>query len=221
MKTLISTTLAAALGTVAGSPTVWIDSENRVVRDADHRQLLLHGVNVVYKVPPYMPDGKTWSAQDSLTDSDIADLKSWGFNFVRLGVMWEAVETAPGVYDEAYLAKVDALITRLGKAGIYTLVDAHQDAAARMTCGEGVPDFYAREIVSHGTYCVGQWADHVIAPILRQLGVCKSIKDYHFDLDKNGDPLIKECQANSFFLYYTSPEVWTIFRAIYDNSFAM
>jgi len=39
--------------------------------------------------------------------------------------MWEAVETAPGVYDEAYLAKVDALITRLGEAGIYTLVDAH------------------------------------------------------------------------------------------------
>jgi endoglycosylceramidase len=58
-------------------------------------------------------------------NSDIADLKSWGFNFVRLGVMWEAVETSPGVYDEAYLAKVDALITRLGKAGLYTLVDAH------------------------------------------------------------------------------------------------
>jgi aryl-phospho-beta-D-glucosidase BglC (GH1 family) len=27
------------------------------------------------------------------------DLKEWGFNFVRLGVMWEAVETAPGVYN--------------------------------------------------------------------------------------------------------------------------
>lgn len=46
-------------------------------------------------------------------------------NFVRLGVMWEGVERQPGVYDDVYLAKVDALITRLGEAGIYTLVDAH------------------------------------------------------------------------------------------------
>lgn len=147
--------LAAGLGLVAAAPSVWIDSKNRVVRDSEDRQLLLHGVNVVYKVKPYMPDENTWSSQDSLTDSDIADLKSWGFNFVRLGVMWEAVETAPGVYDEAYLAKVDALITKLGKAGIYTLVDAHQDAAARVTCGEGIPDFYAKEIINHGTYCIG------------------------------------------------------------------
>jgi len=31
------------------------------------------------------------------------DLKSWGFNLVRLGVMWEAVERTPGKYDEEYL----------------------------------------------------------------------------------------------------------------------
>lgn len=46
-------------------------------------------------------------------------------NFVRLGVMWEGVEREPGIYDDFYLAKVDALITRLGEAGIYTMVDAH------------------------------------------------------------------------------------------------
>jgi endoglycosylceramidase len=46
-------------------------------------------------------------------------------NFVRLGVMWEAVERSPGVYDDAYLDKVEELINRLGKAGIYTLVDMH------------------------------------------------------------------------------------------------
>jgi aryl-phospho-beta-D-glucosidase BglC (GH1 family) len=27
------------------------------------------------------------------------NLKSWGLNHVRLGVMWEAVETSPGVYN--------------------------------------------------------------------------------------------------------------------------
>lgn len=46
-------------------------------------------------------------------------------NFVRLGVMWEAVERQRDVYDMEYLAQVNDLITKLGEAGIYTLVDAH------------------------------------------------------------------------------------------------
>jgi endoglycosylceramidase len=67
---------------------------------------------------------------------------NWGFNFMRLGVMWEAVERAPGVYNTTYLEEVNSLITRLGEYGIYTLVDAHQDVFARKICGEGMPDFY-------------------------------------------------------------------------------
>jgi hypothetical protein len=39
--------------------------------------------------------------------------------------MWEAVETAPGVYNQTYVDEIDKLITKLGKAGIHTLVDAH------------------------------------------------------------------------------------------------
>ena len=65
-------------------------------------------------------------------------------NFVRLGVMWEGVERQAGVYDEAYFNQVESLINKLGEAGIYTLVDAHQDVFARSICGEGVPDFYAK-----------------------------------------------------------------------------
>jgi len=60
-----------------------------------------------------------------LNDKDIDDLASWGFNLVRLGVMWEAVERQPGVYDYTYLKKVNDLINKLGQKGIYTLVDAH------------------------------------------------------------------------------------------------
>ena len=69
----------------------------------------------------------------------------WGFNFVRLGVMWEAVENAPGQYDEAYLSKVNDLINKLGSRGIYTMVDAHQDVLSRKMCGEGIPNFYATD----------------------------------------------------------------------------
>lgn len=111
--------------------SVWIDPEDRVIRDKDHRHVLFHGVNVVYKVAPYIPESDVFDSQSSMTDKDIQDLKDWGFNFVRLGVMWEAVETAPGVYNDTYLEEIDKLITKLGNQGIYTLVDAHQDVLAR------------------------------------------------------------------------------------------
>ena len=80
---------------------------------------------MVYKVAPYIPSDGAFDAGDSLNDEDIQNLKKWGFNFVRLGVMWEAVERQPGVYDMDYLTKINALITKLGEQGIYTLVDAH------------------------------------------------------------------------------------------------
>ena len=82
-----------------------------------------------------------------MTDKDIQDLKDWGFNFVRLGVMWEAVETAPGQFNATYLDEIDSLVTKLGEAGFYVLIDAHQDVLARLTCGEGMPNFRAKEIL--------------------------------------------------------------------------
>ena len=63
--------------------------------------------------------------QLSLTDEDIDNLVRWGFNLVRLGVMWEAVERTPGAFNLTYLGEVEKLINRLGEKGIYTLVDAH------------------------------------------------------------------------------------------------
>ena len=102
-----------------------MNPESRFIIDSYGRTTLLHGVNAVYKVSPYIPSDGAFDPKNSLNDDDIADLKKWGFNFVRLGVMWEGVEREPGVYDMAYLAEVEALINRLGEAGIYTLVDAH------------------------------------------------------------------------------------------------
>ena len=86
---------------------------------------------MVYKMAPYIPDQAQEDPETSLTNADIKNLVDWGFNFVRLGVMWEAVETAPGEYNQTYIQEIDKLITKLGKAGIYTLVDAHQDLLAR------------------------------------------------------------------------------------------
>ena len=118
---------------------------------------------MVYKVDPYIPSTGDFDSQNSLNDEDIANLKKWGMNFVRLGVMWEAVERTEGTYDDAYLDKVEQLINKLGDAGIYTLVDAHQDVFARSMCGEGVPDFYAKQILSENKYCINFFADKLLS----------------------------------------------------------
>lgn len=84
-------------------------------------------------------------------------------------------------------------------------------------CGEGMPAFYAREAIKNGTYCVGEWADYIAKPVMNLFGACKSIKDYGFRTDENGFPLIEDCNKNSFFIYYTTPESWTVFRALWTN----
>ena len=47
--------------------------------DARGRQVILHGANAVFKRPPYYPP---------LTRSDFRRMRSWGFNAIRLGVIW-------------------------------------------------------------------------------------------------------------------------------------
>jgi len=120
------------------------------MEDHHGRSVLFHGVNIVYKVDPYIPNNDKFDPQTSMTDEDIDNLVKWGFNFVRLGVMWEAVERSPDTYNHTYLQEVEKLINKMGEKGIYTLVDAHQDVFARHICGEGVPDFYAADdILDH------------------------------------------------------------------------
>jgi hypothetical protein len=114
-------------------------------------------------------------------------------NLVRLGVMWEAVETTPGVFNETYVDEINSLITRLGEKGIYTLVDAHQDVLARTICGEGMPNWYAKQIISKGTYCVDKHLDWLIKPIAQLFGVCKSMESYGMKKDSDGNPLTSEC----------------------------
>lgn len=97
--------------------------------DAQKRTRFFHGVNAVRKVPPFHPrlhgpaDGST-----SLTADDALRLKSWGFNVVRLGVLWNAVYPGAGQVNTTYLAAVRDIVEMLDAHGIMTLVDMHQDA---------------------------------------------------------------------------------------------
>ena len=169
---------ATALATVGAKNLTRIDGER--FYDPFGRQLTLHGVNAVYKIHPYIPStGDEFDSENSLNLEDIHNLRNWGMNFVRLGVMWEAVETSPGVYNSTYLEEVSKLVDTMGQNGIYTMIDAHQDVMARITCGEGIPDFYAKQAAA-GAKCYGDWSSPEFSDAVTLYGPCKTMDSYGY-----------------------------------------
>jgi hypothetical protein len=83
--------------------------DGRWIRDELGRVRIFRGANVSgrSKLPPFLPfDNPAWFDQ----------LAGWGWNTVRLLVMWEGLEPARTAYDDEYLAKVMALATAAGMA---------------------------------------------------------------------------------------------------------
>lgn len=126
-------------------------------KDERGRTLLLRGVNLggSSKVP-LNPDGATHINDRFFNHRDVsfigrpfpleeADehftrLRAWGFTFLRLLVTWEAIEHAgPGMYDEAYLEYIRAIVEKAAEHGIDLFIDPHQDVWSRFSGGDGAP----------------------------------------------------------------------------------
>jgi len=140
-------------------------------------------------------------------------MKKMGFNMVRLGVIWEAVEKEPGVYDMEYLEKVEEIINNLGKNGIYTMVDAHQDVFSRNFCGEGVPYFYTNQL-EYDKKCDAS----LVTQFLGFVGYCKTLSDFDFNYDENGLPLVEDCKKQSFAEYHYLAEFSSAYKQFYLNT---
>ena len=114
-------------------PVPLVGHSGRWLIDAQGRVLIVHGLNVVNKLAPYT--AQAWG----FGDDDAAFLQANGFNAVRLGVLWEAVEPQAGAYDASYVAQIRQTEQMLASHGIYTLLDWHQDEYNEIFGGEGLP----------------------------------------------------------------------------------
>jgi len=108
--------------------------------DEDGQEVHLRGFNAVVKGHPWIPS-KSFDPLISLAPEDFAAFRELGMNFIRLGVMWPGVEPAPGVYNATYIAAVRDMVTAAADAGLWTLLDMHQDMGGAKTCGEGIVDW--------------------------------------------------------------------------------
>lgn len=82
---------------------ITIDSEMKHFVDASGRVRVFHGVNAVYKLHPFLPTMEGFDADNSLWDEDFELLRNHGMQFIRLGVLWQAVEPVKGQYNDTYL----------------------------------------------------------------------------------------------------------------------
>ena len=81
---------AAARGEPQGAADRRSPTHGRWLTDASGRVVILHGFNMVYKRPPYQPGAVGFGTDD-------ADfLRRNGFNTIRLGMIYKAVEPQPG-----------------------------------------------------------------------------------------------------------------------------
>jgi endoglycosylceramidase len=107
----------------------------RWLTDDQGRVVVLHGFNMVAKLPPYDVQ------QAGFGDDDAAFLQEHGFTTIRLGVIWKRLEPTPGRFDDGYLRSVADTVSTLADHGIYSLLDFHQDMWNEKFQGEGAPDW--------------------------------------------------------------------------------
>ena len=130
---------AAPTNVVAtGAPvTSAVRRTGQYLTDDQGRVLVFHGVNIIRKLAPYWPD--------TIGATDAAFLADEGFNAARIGWIWAGAEPSPGQYDDAYMAHILDFNALLGRYGIRTLVDFHQDSYSQKGGGDGAPDWATLE----------------------------------------------------------------------------
>ena len=90
------------------------------------------------KVAPVFPETAAFHPDNSYTaEKDMAAMKEWGFNAVRLGVYWPGMEPHPGQFNTTYFDQVIRSIQDAATHGIHTVIDLQQDAFSPLLCGNG------------------------------------------------------------------------------------
>ena len=139
---VVASAAAAAVVSVAGSSQAAsrpapVSHVGRWIVDPSGRVVIDHGFNLVAKLAPYLPSATGFGTDDAQF------LAAHGFTAVRLGVLLEAIEPSPGKFDDAYLAEIGRTVSLLGRYGIRSLLDLHQDLFNERYQGEGLPAWMA------------------------------------------------------------------------------
>ncbi|NQU55223.1 MAG: cellulase family glycosylhydrolase [Bacteroidetes bacterium] len=139
--------------------TTFISIEGQNFVDSNGRQIIFSGINFISKNPSekYLPPEGSEIFQK---------FRSWGFNCIRLGIIWDGLEPEPGKYNEEYLVEIDKRIQWAADNGIYVYLDMHQDLyGAKFS--DGAPDWATLD-EGQPHYSGPVWSDsYMISPAVQ------------------------------------------------------
>ena len=108
--------------------------------DSYGRERIFNGINVCDK-GHYDNETKKRTYSLEWTKGLAHKFKEHGFNLIRLGFTWDAVEPEPGKINEKYISFLKSVLDECEQEGIYVYLDMHQDlySAAGIPVGDGAP----------------------------------------------------------------------------------
>ncbi len=135
--------------------------------DKRGRVVILHGVNAVWKLAPYVPPDSV----HGFSDADADWLSDHGFNAVRLGVLFAGVMPQQGLIDHGYLEQIDRVVKLLASRESYVMLDFHQDLYGDAYRGEGFPAWTLRPARFDGVLQAGFPLGYVTPRVSRAFDV--------------------------------------------------
>lgn len=126
-------------------PPDWrLHTDGMALKDGLGRVVTLRGVDGGgrSKFAPYMPfdyDASSASDFDAKLAAYIQRAASWGIDSMRVPFTWAALEPTQGSYDSDWIGRYQKLLAAAWSAGIWTIVDFHQDVYSECFCGDGFP----------------------------------------------------------------------------------
>jgi aryl-phospho-beta-D-glucosidase BglC (GH1 family) len=154
--------LSSSLGQAAVPRNVKINGKQFVISKTDE-PIVLGGPNIVVKGHPWLPSvsgntickdntggdcAKTGSCSSCSTfnQADVDHIKSLGWNFIRLGVMWAGAQPRDeDALDADFLQRLHAVLNLTDSNGIHVMLDNHGDMVGTLGCGNGAPAWFQKK----------------------------------------------------------------------------
>ena len=127
-----------------------------------------------------------------------------GFNVQRRAFTWENYEIQPNKWNETYMDLIEKEVNDFGRAGIFTILDMHQDVLSKIYCNShGFPSFYSYPY--NDSRYTGNGSRAFPEPIAKPVSLIGE-KEACKDINKYG-----------WFFAYLTYSVSSVFQRLYDN----
>lgn len=161
---LLGLTFALCVGFVSASARRFVRIQGQRFVDAGtNAPVVLGGPNVVVKGPPWLPAvsgtkicndvvnsactaAGNCSTCSTFNQADVNHIKSVGWNFIRLGVVWAGAQPRDeNTLDPDFLRRLHAILNLTDANNINVMLDNHGDMVGTAGCGNGMPMWFQKK----------------------------------------------------------------------------